>query len=309
MRGQRGEAQAGHPVLMTLLLLVLAGCASHSGAFRPDAEIDPIEQLALHQRLSGAPSPEQCEDLHLASFNVKLPEDRSRLERLRVDILGDELLRMADVWLLQEIETIDGQNAVEYLADEFGSLNYVYAPSRITDDGDTHGLAILSRFPLRKVERLWLPRFNLVANSRDRIALTATVDLCGRPVKVYNVHLDTRLNFGARRTQLSSILDAAAPHQRVVVAGDFNTNSFLWLGHLLPIPWSSQAKKLDRLMTEAGHSAPFAKLGGTAKMGARLDAIYVKGLSADEPAIGPWMAESDHRPLHVLLGEADPSPP
>lgn len=145
-----------------------------------------------------------------------------------------------------------------------------------------------------------------MVDTERRIALRADVGLAGGTVRLVNVHLDTRLNATERILQLRpAIIDAPAP---VVVAGDFNTNPFVWAFNLVPVlPWSAtgasdQASVLDDYMAAVGYQTPTAGLGETVDfpmLKPRVDAIYVRGLQAGQGSVERDVLVSDHWPVRV----------
>ena len=282
-------------------LSVLSGC---SGAL-PPAAFRPTPAAMVEPITVGSPAAEPAPGPlapRVASFNLYMPGTLAELETRYEAVRAERDLGTVDLWLLQEIETVEGGtvNAAEWLADRLG-LHWAFAPARGTGDGDLHGLAILSRYPIRDVERLWLPRFSLAWNSRDRAALAATIELPFGDVRVYNVHLDTKLNFDERAVQLAPVMRQAKLYPSVLIGGDFNTNSFIWIARAFPFGFDRQADRLDALMAERGYSAPLAESGGTATLGLRLDAIYVRGMATGLAQVHPRLGESDHSPISVVL--------
>jgi len=282
-------------------LCALSGCSSAlpPAAFRPApaAMAEPIAVGSPGQ----APAPGPIAP-RVASFNLYMPGTLEELETRYQAVLAERDLGTVDLWLLQEIETVEGGavNSARWLANRLG-LHWAFAPARGTGDGNLHGLAILSRYPIRDVERLWLPRFGLAWNSRDRAALAATIELPLGDLRVYNVHLDTKLNFNERAVQLEPVLRQAELYPAVLVGGDFNTNSFIWIARAFPAGFDRQADRLDALMAGRGYSAPLANSGGTATLGLRLDAMYLRGLATTSAQVHPRIGDSDHSPISVVL--------
>lgn len=282
-------------------LCALTGCsgALPAPAFRPQPTTlaSPIaagEPFLAPAPAAGAP--------RIASFNVYMPASVEELETRYEALKAERDLDAVDVWLLQELETVGGGNvnAAQWLGDRMG-LYWAFAPTRPTGDGDQHGLAILSRYPIRDLERLWLPRFDLAWHSRDRAALAATIAFPFGDVRVYNVHLDTKLNFDERAVQLEPVLRQASLFPATIVGGDFNTNGFVWIARAFPFGFDRQAHRLDALMAAHGFETPLAESGGTATLGLRLDAIYVRGMATLSAAVHPRLGESDHSPVSVVL--------
>ena len=246
------------------------------------------------------PPPAVPQTLRVASFNVHYGDD---VPALLASLRSNQALSRADVLLLQEIEghKSEGSSRTRRLAEAL-QMNYVYAPARRTQNGGTHGLAVLSRFPLADVEVLPLPRYDLGRRTRRRIALGVTVDVGGQPLRIYNLHLDTRINVQDRLAQLRPVVEAAQrqPVEEVIIGGDFNTNPFRWLFHRFPIFRSDQAGGLDAFMQESGFSTPLAESGSTvnkALVWARIDGLYARGLTAQESGVEREVESSDHFPV------------
>lgn len=212
-------------------------------------------------------------------------------------------VRDADILLLQEVASPEGspECAAEELAAKLGR-HVVWSPAAtgVTDQG----LAILSRWPLedRRVEML--KRFNLGFRSRSRIALSATSLTPRGRVRVWNTHLDTRLNTRDRMEQLAPVVRASAafPGPRII-GGDFNSNGFYWLGNMVPVPFVvSQAAGVREFMSREGFSSPIPAASATFDhLGMHLDWVWAKDLKARAWAVHP-MGFSDHHAVLVRVG-------
>jgi len=281
--------------LFALLLAALPALTQTAGesALRP-------ESGALAPPVARSP-----ERLRVVSFNVHYARDVGLLAQ---SLKSNPALRDADVFLLQEIESYagEGSSRARKLAEALG-LNYVYAPARSTRSGGTHGLAILSRYPLSEIEVVPLPHNDLGAKTRRRIALGATVEAAGRRLRLYNLHLDTRINIDARLAQLAPVLEAARrqPHETVVIGGDFNTNPLRWAwGGRLPWFRSNQAAEVDSFMDARGFATPLTASGSTTHRKlwkVRLDSIYIRGLEPKDFHIEEGVDVSDHFPVWLDL--------
>ena len=283
--------------ILLLLLLALPALALRAQE-TPESALQP-EVEHLLPAVATAP-----ETLRVASFNVHYAHD---LPALAASVRANHALRQADVLLLQEIEShqSEGSSRARQLAAAL-EMNYVYAPARPTEDGGTHGLAVLSRFPLDDAEIVPLPRYDLGYRTRRRIALGVTVGVGGRPLRVYNVHLDTRINIQDRLAQLQPVVEAAERQvlAEVIIGGDFNTNPFRWLFHRFPIFRSDQAGAMDDFMRQRGFSAPLAESGSTvnrAVLRGRVDSLYARGLTAQNSGVERDVDSSDHFPVWVDL--------
>lgn len=220
-------------------------------------------------------------------------------------LLTDPELARADLVLLQECDGQPDRSASEAarLAAELG-MSHVYAPTWDTGGG-TRGLAILSRFALREIEVLFLPEAAVPA---ARTAIAAVIDTPSGPVRVINLHLGAERNIAERILQLRPAILEAPP--RVVVAGDFNTNDYIWAGARIPVlpldaaAGTSQAVALDAYMRGLGFSAPTAAFGATwsgLPEDQRLDSIYPRNLVPGDGAVDRALDHSDHWPLWLDL--------
>lgn len=299
----RGHKRHHQPMVLLVCLLALSLAAGATPAAEADTDLRPeVGHLA-------APPGTPPETVRLVTFNVHYAED---LPRLIAWIGANPALSAADVFLLQEIESYPAEGASR--ADKLARalrLNYVYAPARRTDEGGTHGLAILSRFPLADVKVLPLKQYHLGYNTRRRIALAATLKVAGRLLRIYNVHLDTRINIEDRLEQLRPVVEAARRHPvaEIVIGGDFNTNPFRWAFHVVPFFHSDQAGTLDEFMKDNGFAAPFAEAGSTSRkplLKIRVDSLYARGLWVKEFGIERSVDVSDHLPLWMDIGWGPP---
>lgn len=215
---------------------------------------------------------------------------------------SDAALRDADVIVLEEAHRIGERcSAACVLATELG-YHAAYAPGHVQDDG-TDGVAVLSRAPIRTPEVIELPYVNVHVNDGRRIALAATIDTADGPVTVYAVHLENRVTVAQRRRQMEPVLaHAATQHNPTIIAGDFNTSPFTWVGHLLPIPTGTQDDRLEELVRAHGFDTPLAGSGPTSHfMNMKLDAIYTRGFATLAYAVDRAQDVSDHLALWALL--------
>jgi endonuclease/exonuclease/phosphatase family metal-dependent hydrolase len=147
------------------------------------------------------------------------------------------------------------------------------------------GLAILSRLPLGDVRVYPLAYHKLRFKSRCRIALGATVATAGGPIRVTNVHLDTRINSDARVAQLAPLLDALGGIDgSQLIGGDFNTMDIYWWQTMWPLPNAAQQAAAVRAeLGNRGFHTPFTGGRPTFKfmnLPIQLDWIFLKQLEA-----------------------------
>lgn len=286
-----------------LIALALCGCGLDMGPTSEWVEADTVpppltfEVEAPHGMAGGpalAPS-----TLRVVTFNVMMSADPALLA---TQIKGNAAIHDADVYLLQEEEAYPGEGVsrARSLADSLG-LGYVYIPARVKDDG-THGLAIISRYPIEDVQVMNLR----LASNHQRVAVSATLVVGDVRLPIVDVHLDTTLNIRDRILQLRPAIIDLPP--MALVAGDFNTNPYLWEDGTVPVlPASTiartdQAPLLDDYMRGLGFATPAADVGPTeTKYGvsSRLDAVFTRGLAVTPATVERDVAGSDHWPVWV----------
>lgn len=211
--------------------------------------------------------------------------------------------REVDVLFLQEVggDDEDGASFAAALSQRLG-FGSAYSPARpYGDTGNQQGLAIVSRYPLGDVSVRNLPYNQLRFRSRCRIAVAATVRTPTGPVRLVNVHLDTRINKARRLAQVDAAVAALNGFEGPrVVGGDFNTADFAWISSTWPVPFvQKQAKAVQERMSSEGFATPFGDTRGTYPLplgiAFKLDWLF---LSPDLEANGAGVDDvpiTDHR--------------
>jgi endonuclease/exonuclease/phosphatase family metal-dependent hydrolase len=240
--------------------------------------------------------------LSVVSLNMARETD---LEEILADFRRNPAVAAADVWLLQEVIHPDGgaKSVAHDLAARLG-VNVTSSPAYVGVSCD--GLAILSRYPLADIHVRRLKNFNLRFRTRSRQALAATVQTPFGAVRVYNAHLDTRINARDRVEQLRPVIeDAAGFSGPRLIGGDFNTSNFRWVYNVLPVPMAAfHGRAVYDAMTGQGFTTPFRNVGATFDhLGFQLDWIYVRDLNTRGPRVVP-MRFSDH---HALVVHVQPA--
>ncbi len=238
----------------------------------------------------------------IATFNIA---EETSAERVLEVLHQTPNLEDLDVLLLQEVVYFPKRrdNLVNVLVDRLKLHALFGTAAEPKLGGELEGIAILSRRPLRDAVVFDLERFGLNVRSRCRVALGATVDLPNGPVRLLDVHLDTRINADDRIKQLQPVLEAAERFDGpVILGGDFNTNSNYWIQHLAPIPFGQdQGLKVRQYLATRGFKTP--QHGGPATfkyLPFRLDWVYLRSLSAAKWGVEP-VDFSDHRAVWVTL--------
>lgn len=208
--------------------------------------------------------------------------------------------RAIDVLLLQEVGDVSkgGEGFVATLGERLG-FHAAYAPARRLNNAHTQGLAIVSRHPLTEVRVDGLTYNRLRFKSKCRIALAATVESSEGPIRVVNLHLDTRINTDTRVAQLTPVVEGLGGDARPqVIGGDFNTMNVGWLHSMWPFPYfQRQAAGVRSFLIGEGFYTPFVGTKSTFKLPGfplRLDWLYLKGLRAIDWTVDD-VALTDHR--------------
>jgi endonuclease/exonuclease/phosphatase family metal-dependent hydrolase len=221
--------------------------------------------------------------------------------------------RKPDLCIFQEVDLgarrTHGQDVAKELAEAFG-MNYVFAPEFLelgqgtAADPAYHGQALLTTLPVSSSRMIrfehqsgwWKPRKLLISSvpllqrrEGGRVALVAELDNGGKPLVVYNLHLESKGTEELRLQQLEEVLDDAQRYPRetpVVIAGDFNTLSF-------------HSRLIPRLR-EAGFRSAFGdRRVRTHVIVGALDWVFVRGGIEYEHEQVLRVPGSDHFPISV----------
>lgn len=223
----------------------------------------------------------------------------TRFDKITRDFDAASDIREADLLLLQEVAGAR-DNTRSIAKDLAGRLHmqYLFRPADPIAGGLMKGLAVLSRYPIRDFKLLQLQHNDLHIRSRDRIALAVTVDAPGGAIRVFDLHLDTRINERRRVEQLQPILQAAdAARMPVLIGGDFNTNSMFWIGHTIPVLFAQdQGQAVRAQMKSHGFSTPFGDQATFPLLWQKLDWMFVRKLNPVSSGVQP-MKFSDHHAI------------
>lgn len=280
-------------------LLSLAACGIELGPDQPWESVDQVVSGDMAVERSADDTFRttrliQKDPLRVVTYNTEFGQDP---EGLAAAILGDPELAKAGVLILQEEEWYpdEPESRALRLSKALG-LGYIYVPAR-EKHGGTHGLSLMSAFPIDNVEKMILPLAN---NGVPRMALAADVHVDGKVLHLIDIHLETRLNPRDRVAQLHpAVIDAP---DSVLVAGDFNTNWVTWSGKVPVLADErDQVQVIDSYMDALGFDAPSKDSGPTEShfgLEFKLDSIYTRGLDATFGGVvrtGP----SDHWPMWI----------
>jgi endonuclease/exonuclease/phosphatase family metal-dependent hydrolase len=271
-----------------LLLAVMVGCA----------HAPPVDRSIEATSPAGAARAPLPPDLRVVTFNLHGQPGDVVARAMQTD----PALRGADLIILEEVHGHHGCSSACEIARALG-FHAVYAPEFADRDG-TDGVAIVARAPIDSAQVIPLPYYNVHLNDeRRKAALAATLRIDGRPVTVYAVHLTNRLTVRQRAQQMMPVLEHAASQSTpVIIAGDFNTSPFTWLGHIVPIPTGTQDDRFEELMRAHGFATPVADSGATSHwLSMKLDGIYTRGFETVRFATADAEDVSDHLALWASM--------
>jgi len=227
----------------------------------------------------------------------------------------------ADLILLQEVDINAKRTHQLNVACEIAKrlrMNYVFGREfqELTQGSDQspayHGQATLSPWPLsnqriihfQKQSQFWRPRWFLPnvepfqERIGGRIALVSMVDLGGRRLLNYNLHLESRGDDTIRLAQLNECLydvRRSRTNADTVIAGDFNLNVFRSSAarEIVGAGFVSTAAK-DPVRTTPPHSL--------FERGRAIDWIFTRGsVRPAKVCVHNSVSASDHFPLSVNL--------
>jgi endonuclease/exonuclease/phosphatase family metal-dependent hydrolase len=240
--------------------------------------------------------------LRVATFNVHYAGEP---ESLAANIRASQYVSGADVILLQETRAYDSETTTrtQRIADGL-AMTWAYAPARTLPGGlGTHGIAILSRFPLENVAVRKLPYIEQPYHAESRNAAAADIVMGERRVRVVDLHLDVRLGPVDRVRQLDPAVRDAG--ERLLVGGDFNTAPWTFVDAFVPLTSSEailgqeQAAVLDDFLAARRFTGAVPVETVTMRIpgfSMRLDNLYARGMPILASGV-EHVDGSDHWPV------------
>lgn len=288
--------------------LFLTGCAflAFSAALAGPATTPPSQ--ALQTLLSGNYA--HSAGFHSGAVILNWNIDRGKhLDDIKQQIRQNK----PDLCIFQEVDLgarrTHDQDVAKELAETFG-MNYVFAPEfqelgqGTAEDPAYHGQAVLTTLAVHSARMIrfqhqsgfWKPRRLLISSvpllqrrEGGRVALVAELDNGGKPIVVYDLHLESKGTEQLRLQQLNEVLDDAQrypPQTPIVVAGDFNTFTF-------------HSRLIPRLREAGFRSALGDKHARTHVILGALDWVFVRGSIECEDGQVLHVHGSDHYPITV----------
>jgi endonuclease/exonuclease/phosphatase family metal-dependent hydrolase len=291
--------------LVSLLAVAASTVAQPGpGTNASDASID--QMFNTPREIKAVPPRPQSSALRVVTWNI----DRGA----QLDLISSELAENPpDLCLLQEVDwnaaRSGGRDVGGVLARRL-ELNMSYGiefEELSQEHGDRAfiGQATLTHLPILKSRVLrferqsgfwkphsWLPSSVPLMQRRlgDRIALVTELEYAGRPLVVYNVHLESRSMGRIQAAQLDEILDDLKHYPNgtaAIIGGDLNTKYFP----------SVFLRKLER---EGFHSATGERIERTHTIAMALDWIFARApLTIEQGAVRKSFKGSDHYPVYA----------
>jgi endonuclease/exonuclease/phosphatase family metal-dependent hydrolase len=281
--------------------------------------------LAFSAALAGPPAPtpaSQALQTVLSGNYAHAPGVRTHAAILNWNIERGEHLNdikeqirqiKPDLCIFQEVDLgarrTHGEDVAKELAETF-SMNYVFAPEfqelgqGTAEDPAYHGQALLTTLPVRASRMIrfqhqsgfWKPRKLLMSSvpllqrrEGGRVALVAELDNGGKPLVVYNLHLESKGTGELRLQQMEEVLDDAQQYPAqtpIIIAGDFNS-------------FSAHSSLMPRLRQAGFRSAFGDRRIRTHVIVGALDWVFVRGSIECENGQVLRVHGSDHFPIRV----------
>ncbi|MEW5975691.1 MAG: endonuclease/exonuclease/phosphatase family protein [Acidobacteriota bacterium] len=277
------------PAVVAAILTTAWLGSSRDGKGYPDPRVGSDRPLVFTGGIASK-APENPSHFRVLSFNLHGPPVR-RIEALIEVLQTHPELRGASVLALQEVNRNHGESGdvAEVLARRLG-MTYAFAVEMAyRRGGGVRGVAILSRFPMDAVERVLLPHAG--PGGRRRIALAATLTVGSERMRVYSLHLETRIPDSRYADQLAAVLRHAAFSRALptLLMGDFNTTT------------RSRRQRMSEMVSAEGFDLPQPQRGMTFRKlliyFAKLDWICARDLRIAAAGVETQAGISDHRPV------------
>jgi len=227
----------------------------------------------------------------------------------------------ADLLILQEVDLNARRTHRLNIAREIAQklqMNYVFGCEfqELTQGTRSspayHGQATLSPWPLsspriirfKRQSNFWRPRWFLpeIEPFQERIggrmALVSEVNVAGKALVTYNLHLESRGDDDLRSSQLLECLGDSGQYQSnvpIILAGDLNLD-------ITRATASSEVNVAQFRNEFAGQSVRTTPPKSLFDRGSVIDWIFTRGpLRAKQPQVHNRVSASDHYPLSITL--------
>lgn len=154
---------------------------------------------------------------------------------------------------------------------------------------DNFGMALFSKFPLKKADILYLSDSSVPSIRAEMLIEDTSVHL----LALHPVPPVRREYVTWRDTTLREVAKTAAPGERYFIAGDLNTT-----------PWNARVREIEQMVGVTASSNGFGFQPTWPEMiplmGTVLDQVFSRGLTVVDHRVGDAQG-SDHRPVEVTF--------
>lgn len=239
-----------------------------------------------------------ADELRLLSYNIKHAKGMDG--KLDVERIAKVIAEQTpDLVALQEVDKDCKRSKNIDIAGKLGEiLKMEHRFGKTIDLGKgEYGLAVLSRFPVKKTHIHKLPK-----GGEPRIALEIIVDKKGELISFVTLHLDWT-NKKIRTDQVKEVMKVLAERKhKVVLAGDFNAprNSDT-IQELVKAGWNVLEKN-DGNGVRTFHGEKDRAVSATAER-EEIDFIVLKNFpkSNIKHGVVQELIASDHRPIYAII--------
>ena len=263
------------------------------------APASDLLEVGVGPNLSHAEKPPP--EFKVVSYNIRW-RGGDELRELIDHLKHDQEIGGAAIIGLQEVDRnkkrTGNKNTIKLIASELHK-HYAWAAPPATKNNieEETGVAILSNYPLSDVRRIVLPHEG--PGDRKRVAIGATVNMGGTPLRFYSVHSENRISKEKKIEQMTAVLEDLKHYPKIphaIVVGDLNT-------------WERGAvKRTSALFTKENFTTPFANGESTflqkivfVPIKLKLDWVWLRGLEASSHGIDKKILLSDHFPLWAVV--------
>ena len=196
----------------SLPALFCASLLSATAALPRDSRTPDSELLETGRAPAVADSPKAPADIKVISYNIRWRGGED-LDELIKHLKENSEIAGASIVGLQEVDRnkkrTGNLNTVKTIAEKLGR-HYAWAAPPTPKAGmeEETGVAILSSYPLTEVRRIVLPHPG--PGRRRRVALGATVEIGGTPLRIYSVHSENRMSVDRKIEQTKAVLEDLA---------------------------------------------------------------------------------------------------
>lgn len=300
-----------HRALLIFLVFLVASfscLAQKSTSDQNELRNEHVDNLSLLE--VGTPSrtgnaPKNQSEFKVVSYNIRWRGGEDLLKLIEL-FQTDPEIGGATVLGLQEVDRNKKRtkqaNTVKQMAEALG-MHYAWAAppaAKATGEEET-GVAILSIYPLRDVQRIVLPHRG--PGKRRRVALGATINIHSTSLRFYSVHSENRMSVTKKMDQMKAAVDDLARFPRAtpaIILGDLNT-------------WEPGSREKTKRMfknenfhTPFNDDATFCRRILLVDIKFKLDWVWIRELEVKAFGIDRTIAYSDHWPLWVTLTFSKP---